>query len=419
MLAQLQEISKVIAIPVAALYFLGFVCVMGYLSRFGIVTFEIVNARFLIAGLFVLLALAMSLFSAWHIFRLLADVRSASIERRLFTWGAIIIIPLGMAAILSIVFAAGRRLTGGADVKFQFHPAFGEYDLFARLLTFPMSDRELEWLVKTVLNGWLYALASSLLISIALGFVLIVRRVQVWFVGAEQSGAGATTTAEARSEHSVAVPPSATREGAGLRWLRRSVLPLVEIPCVLLALLLVFYSYLKLRAELVDVSTVGTAHALDISLLFAWVYGTAVSVVVALWISQIDFSDVFSSEGRIARDPAKWPEVVQWLVAPVLLSVFIFGGSVFPRIPFSIGGGEPREVVLQTSDGDWEGANIGRKYLLGETSQYFYVVSVGDKGGTAFQLSKSIVKYIQTHSDVPVAKTVPLPVPKPQNNTKS
>ena len=52
MLENLKELSKVLLIPAAILYFFGFICITAYLARFGIISFDIVSSRFIIAGFY-------------------------------------------------------------------------------------------------------------------------------------------------------------------------------------------------------------------------------------------------------------------------------------------------------------------------------------------------------------------------------
>src|SRR5690348_6037752 len=60
------------------------------------------------------------------------------------------------------------------------------------------------------------------------------------------------------------------------------------------------------------------------------------------------------------------------LVVPFFVSLFFFGQTVFPRIPFTIGGGSPREikVVLKFETTKLE---HGKLFLIGESAQFLFV----------------------------------------------
>ncbi len=66
MLDRLKDISSILIIPTAILYFLGFVCITSYLAQFEIVSFDVVNARYLIAGFYPLIGLIIALVIALY-----------------------------------------------------------------------------------------------------------------------------------------------------------------------------------------------------------------------------------------------------------------------------------------------------------------------------------------------------------------
>jgi hypothetical protein len=86
------------------------------------------------------------------------------------------------------------------------------------------------------------------------------------------------------------------------------------------------------------------------------------------------------------------PAVVQQLIVPVVSSVFIFGATLFPDIPFAIGGGEPRAVTVKTKP-PAESFEEKHLFLIGESGKFLFLVESSQH--RAVQLSKDSVVYIE------------------------
>jgi hypothetical protein len=66
LLARLSEASRSILLFGVLLYFFGFLTISSYLARFGIASFDILNARFAVAGVLVLVPLVFVFWVAWQ-----------------------------------------------------------------------------------------------------------------------------------------------------------------------------------------------------------------------------------------------------------------------------------------------------------------------------------------------------------------
>jgi hypothetical protein len=111
LIEKITAASQYIVVPTLALYLLGFLCINAFLSRFGIVDFDIVNARYLIAGVFPMFGLGISLAVGWNLFT--DTLRSYDSENR---WGHVLAYlkfgsSIFAASFLFELFVAAGRIT--------------------------------------------------------------------------------------------------------------------------------------------------------------------------------------------------------------------------------------------------------------------------------------------------------------------
>jgi len=136
MLAKIQDISKLSLIGGIILYLFGFMCISAYLSRFGIVSFDIINARFAIAGIFPLAALVAPVGVAIYV-----DYQIKSGEvftkdkwvRRLLMYNLTLILLLSSSAALSRLL--NEFSFSQMSVRYlEFTPLFGDGDFLGKFL---------------------------------------------------------------------------------------------------------------------------------------------------------------------------------------------------------------------------------------------------------------------------------------------
>jgi len=65
MIEKFQGLSKVFFVIGVVLYFFGFISLNSFLSRFGMISFDVVNSRFVFAGFFSLLSVGLVVLVAW------------------------------------------------------------------------------------------------------------------------------------------------------------------------------------------------------------------------------------------------------------------------------------------------------------------------------------------------------------------
>src|SRR5215469_14225167 len=101
---------------------------------------------------------------------------------------------------------------------------------------------------------------------------------------------------------------------------------------------------------------------------------------------------------RISIAPFQAGGSIQVAIVPMLVAVFAFGATIFPRIPFGMGGGGPREVILKTKlpSDPFEGKKL---LLIGESNQFLFLVEHTPTGGRALQLNKDAVNYLEIKND--------------------
>lgn len=69
MMDKVKDASKILFTIGVVLYTFGFITISSFWGRFGIITFDIINARFLIAGFFCLFSIVVSAGLAWYVYK--------------------------------------------------------------------------------------------------------------------------------------------------------------------------------------------------------------------------------------------------------------------------------------------------------------------------------------------------------------
>jgi hypothetical protein len=130
MFEKLQAATKIIILPAILFYVGGFICVTGFLARFGFVTFDVINARFLIAGLHALLPLSFSLWLSWRVYKAITDktlFTHAGFSRRIVLYTEMIIYPELAAIAFNALYTAADFSKMSDPDAFRYGP-FGSWD---------------------------------------------------------------------------------------------------------------------------------------------------------------------------------------------------------------------------------------------------------------------------------------------------
>ena len=408
MLEQLKEASKILVIPTAVLYLLGFICITGYYGQFGIVTFDIANARFLVAGIYVAMALGVATLIAWQISTTLAAAVDTGavkdVRVRLGLYTLFVIYNWIAAFALQRIFSVGQDATHAARPRLEFTPILGLWDFVGNQLAGVSSGRndDFIWIILCTLN------VAGLLLCVWVVFELI--RMVVDVIAPKRKPAAkdaqgsvvvsAVPASALETQSSSASPTDPQGRPRPLAPTSARLLVGVEILAAAILLVLLAYSYLKIRADLFDLRSISDPRPLETLLVFAWMFGT--SFAIAFFLPVTNEHTRQSEFGFLKKyiDIGNFTQLAQFLILPILGSVFLFGGTVFPRIPFSLGGGEPHEVTITTKLGTWE-KSVGRTYLLGESVQFLFVAAINGESGSAYAVSKDQIAHLKTRTQPP------------------
>src|SRR5690348_9965837 len=157
MLQRLQKLSRFTVLGAFALYACGFLCVEAYLSRFGIVTFDIVNARFAIAGLLLIISLSAPAFVAACMLSsgtTFAEFGKKPWEHRIRLYFIWLVVTLSISTILSRLFDVFDVQPTFSSSVFVFHPLFGKYDVVGNVInSLPPKPVGIAFVIKYSLYG--------------------------------------------------------------------------------------------------------------------------------------------------------------------------------------------------------------------------------------------------------------------------
>jgi len=379
MFDKLQALARVMFIPTIALYLGGFICMTGYLGRFGIVTFDVVNARFLIAGLHVLLAEFLAVWISWKIYKAQLDravyTYARSIERYVL-YGELLFSPYVASIGLHFLYGAADFTKMSSPESFHWRP-WVQWDVAGAILRF------------IGIQGFGASLAfylmfyGTLVVLLGVAIVILIHRRK-------------RLQPETRIEPAapVAKVASATKLPDTLRM--RLILAFVDVVLVSLIISAGIDSWWRIRSEIVDGASL---NSLDFDIAYnplrAWFYATIFSILLFLIGLPKGLAQLSPSNFGQWLDPSNFADALSRFATPVLASMFLFGATIFPRIPLAIGGGMPRHVTVSIKGGD-QSFGAGDRYLLGESSQFLFIVQVTGSAGRAFQINKDFIEAVQT-----------------------
>ncbi len=380
MFEKIKEISKVLILPGVILYGFGFVVVTSHLARFGIISFDVISSRFIIAGIYPLIGLSLVFSLAWTAYKTLPAsefFENKNFRSRLNSYLLLPPFIYTMSLILSQLFDLGRY-SAPTDLKvLYFKPWLGKFDFIARVID--------KINIKTVSYSFLLKYFIYIFTYVFIFITVAAVAMWLWKKFKSPSSMGDKISVDVSPE------PVKREEKLGLAPWRVFVSDWFFISALIT---LFIYSFLRLRTELFDFNSFRYGTNLNSNLVFVWFYSSVFSIYVFLnivrfpkeKITQAIVKDLYTPNAQYA---------FQQLLIPVLTSLFLFGATIFPRIPFSTGGGQPREVRIQTKS-DINIFNKGDKvFLIGESNQFVFVV-VTNKDAKALQINKDAILYIET-----------------------
>lgn len=381
MLEKLKQMSQVVVLPGLILYAFGFIVVTAYLSRFGIISFDIVNSRFVIAGIYPLISLTFAIMLAWAVRKKikgpdLFQVKNlpARVEGYVISLFSLWV----LSGILSVFFNVGKYSPPSGKDTPTFN-SLGKYDLIGSILDFIEVKGSTGFVLKLTLYLFIYACIIACLIFLTYNLIKKFKKQKTGISVAESEK---PETAISEQEEASTVVTSSISVHAVV----------ADLFFLSLIITLFFFSFVRLQAGLVDFDSFRGGFNTKDNFVFPWLFCSAFLTYVFLASSAASFRErtLFKD-----FDVANIQPLFYQLIIPFLTSLFLFGAVVFPRIPFSIGGGEPREVTI-SAEPNFRVSDSDRVYLIGESSQFFFLVLVKPKSSSAVQLNKTKVNFLET-----------------------
>lgn len=425
MFEKLQAFSKVIVVPALALYLCGFICVTGYYAQFGIITFDIVNARFLIAGFNVLWPLALCLYIAWRISERFENTTIFGFKRsarRYLIYSEAVALPYFAAAVMKAYFSAPVSLHKESDpATITFQQPFATWDVAGKILSFLQVGKS-DWAF--IFAYAFYILFYSMIVVVPVTIAITAfrkwrRRKRVASNASPPNTAqvAASTTQISADASQRSTSPYLEEEilaFIGDSVVRKTAIIALDLFFLSILFSMSSFSWTKIRSEIFDVGALASP-SLDLAGIFSWCFATIFGLLVLLQSRDILPRNASAAEFQRVLNPYILTDVLQFFVVPILLSIFLFGATIFPRIPFSIGGGEPRAVAIVFKN-QQPSVSAGKTYLIGESGQFLFVVPDRGVGVYAYQISKDAVEMVQMLKGArPPAPTSPTTKSTPVN----
>lgn len=264
MFDKILTFSKILTFLGVVFYFLGFLTVTSFLARFGIVNFQIFNARFIVAGVITCVSMLMVGALAWHMYASFPITKIFDYTKWSLRFVRYFTLPLlvsGASIGLIWFFNLGKYEAPVTTEALNFKPSFGAYDFIGEYINkIHLSNLSFDYILKYTLY---------ILFFVFLGFIIfilldIIKR-NIW------SSAIGPASNSPQAEDNIVSPPTEKPENRYLQLL----LIFIEVSLIAVLLVIEFFSVHKIGISLFDFQNLQSPSGLTIGLMFAWVYNSA------------------------------------------------------------------------------------------------------------------------------------------------
>lgn len=385
---KLKEYSKYAFIASGLLYVFGFISTSSFLGHFGIVSFDVFSSRIIVAGLFSLISiLLIILINHKYILNILPSeiFKQGSFKTRFFSYIWIFFITYFISNALVILLNAFKYTAPGKESDLIFTSS--KYDImnFGLFIDdyIKFKSPSLDYIFTLSFTLFLYALCLYLVVEITYRSNIAI---------AKYYGSHFVSKAEKPSVQ-INDDNLNTREP---RWYETELLKILEILLLMFSIALATYAYHKIKVAIFDFNSFDDTE-LRVGLFFSWSY-------VFLFASYIFLGIInYKKETRIddfAKRYINNPDILLYnltqAIIPVIIALWIFGQVIFPRIPYSIGGGEPREVVIGTKTDSRFQDKDAKIYQIGESQKFIYIVMIKNNKSDVYQVNKDTIDFVST-----------------------
>lgn len=381
-LKPVNELSRLLILVISGCYVLGFVTVSSFLASFGILSFEVLNAQYIVAGVITIVPLSAAFLIAWEIHRYITletIFEHKGISKRLdnYLWGNMYIWILSVSLVS--VFNIGKRDLSLSAHAVDYSPLLNNY--------FNVIDRAVAFLLST--TPLLVFLVSSVVKIAFLGgsiFLLLTVVTYLWRkLFRRKFGDDSSKTVNKKHKEK-------NHGATSLFFLR-----LLEIFCLSVSFSLAFYVYRSIKVYFFNPAWLPDS-TLTTEIMFAWFFS---AVVIAYYVILNLLVPLRSCGFKKLRKIRLFPlvhSVVYFGLFLVLIALVSFGQVIYPRIPYGIGGGQPRQVRVYTDDNDRFGVNSNSEvYLLGESRNFIFLTTKDENSPIrVLQLKRDNVEAIET-----------------------
>ncbi len=391
MLEKLKNISKIIFLVATVFYIFGFITISSFWGRFGIITFDIVNARFLIAGFFCVVSIIVCLLLAWVVYKRapFKDFFNTEKWRDRF---------LGFFGIWGLLYSAGAVLTSLLNLGSYQPPAVETSLKFSNVTGFDYIGIFIKNHINLGNGGYDYVIKVTLEMFsyIFLVFLLITACVIIhgWFPKKDKKSLVSVDQASPEIVTEKAQDILVTDKKPLNKYLLLLMVN-VEILAICGFISLYIFCISKVGTAFIDFSTIQNEPKLTATLYFSWLYVLVMTTYVFLNISFKN--DSFSNFNLFKKieNITNYDDLIRQIIIPIFSAAVVFGWTIYPRIPFAFGGGQPRLIQLQLTT-PLNVSSTSKVYLLGESSQFVFVAIVNKINSEALEINKNQIEYIQT-----------------------
>lgn len=379
----IKDISQLIFLIGLIFYFFGFITLNSYWAQFGIITFDVMNSRFIVAGIFAVIAVFFALLFAWASHKQLEDAflfEHKTFQNRIGTYILFYAEIQLFSSAVTWLFNLGKVSKEGGQLKFK---SLGEWDFIGK------------WI-----EGWNITQIAGIEVFKIVFYGFIVSVIVLLFIYLGVNVYSKSKKNKSKKEDKKEKKEAPAYVAPKNRFSPRCFfMDLAELVALTLLLFIFFSSLKNLLDNRFTLVKFNENPTLDQSLVYSWLFTTSVGffLIIRVLFSKRSFKRILENlnDFELIRTTRGF---IQILIIPTLTGLILFGQTIFPRICFGIGGGEPRKVHVELSNRELVGEND--LFQIGESKEFVFLVTKNSDGYKALQINKSEIKSINTENDL-------------------
>jgi hypothetical protein len=352
----LKYLSQIVLIATATIYILGFLAINGYLSSFGFSGIELLNTRFLMAGIILIILISLLIALSWLTCRQIKDFDFKNFVKNTFHISIWFITDILTFFLVSQ--SLNQVLGGTKDSLTVDYNKSGIISNIVNLIT-QKSSNDIKFITYETLEiGFFFSILLILLGVISVIYNSLKKRKKYSFLG-----------------------------------LLFYFIKILFISITLAGMFAInLYSTKKQTQYQINLDNI-SSQILSTKVIFTWFAKYFTMLITGTFLYKLITDDKKTNKKVITSFLSSPHLYIQYVIGLIVLSSLSFGRTIYPKIPIEFGGGHPREAEIIFKEGTKAEKTFNdydyKFYLIDSTPTQYYLIAKNKENCFPIEISKN------------------------------